>query len=67
MGHDDSVSNAVERMEAEILMLRELLARMHDLHNFPGRDDLFDDMWNERCAEYRAGCLHARHTSCETR
>ena len=57
MADDDPASNdAIKRMEAEILRLRELLARMHDFHNFPDRDDLFEDMWNERCAEYSEGC-----------
>jgi hypothetical protein len=44
------------QMEAEVQMLRNLLARMHDLHNYPDREDLFEDMWGERCAEFQEGC-----------
>jgi hypothetical protein len=57
MSHEESASSeAMKQMEAEIQMLRNLLVRMHDLHNYADRDDLFEHMWHERCAEFCEGC-----------
>jgi len=65
MAHEESSSEALRGLEAEIQMLRDLLTRMNDLHNYPDRDDFLRTCGTSGARSSATGALPARHTSCE--